>query len=99
MYRPGTKNQPLFKSVLYGTRYAAKLTHRCAEVAACSLGRWLFAQSRHKPYFDTSLLGFWDALELMLIRIVLTSIGMGLSVLIVFLMIAKGIPFLLTGSF
>ena len=95
MHRP---RRPSYSRTLKNAASAAKTSYQHLDRAASALGRW--ATTDHTG-FSQSLsnmppLGFRDTLRYILTRFLITMAGGLLSALIVFLLIAFGVPALIS---
>ena len=79
---------------------AAKTTGRYADKAAGSFAKWLTTD--HTGFGEALInmppMGFWNTVQYVVICFILAILGSLLSGLILFLMIAYGIPYFLFGS-
>ena len=80
---------------------AAKFTGRTTDKAAVGLFRW--AATDHsgmgRALNNMPSMGFLDTLKYILMQFLMVVVGSVISGVLMFLLIAFGIPFLITGSF
>lgn len=80
---------------------AAKFTGRTTEKAAVNLFRW--AATDHtglsRALENMPEMGFFASLKYILVQFLITMVGVVVAGVWIYVLIAYGIPFLLTGSF
>lgn len=95
----GKSNTQVLRNLQSAGRTAAKLTGRTSGKAAVGLSRW--ATTDHtgigRSLLNMPSMGFVDSIRYIIMHFILSVLGAGLTGILVFLLIAYGIPFLFFG--